>query len=145
MDLKILREIADAVEEAISLIPEPCDRGNEVCIGDDGTPTSEIDKIAENAVLRYIEFHNIPINVLSEEIGFVDNGGSEVLVLDPVDGTSNSIAEIPFYSISMAVGTGSLCGMHTAFIRNLATGNEFWAIKGEGAYYDGRRIHVRSH
>ncbi len=143
MDLKTLREIADAVQEAISLIPEPCYRGNEVCIGDDGTPTSEIDKIAENAVLRYIESNQIPINVLSEEIGFVDNGGSEVLVLDPVDGTSNSIAEIPFYSVSMAVGTGSLCGMHTAFIRNLATDDEFWAIKGQGAYYNGRKIRVR--
>lgn len=143
MDLNILREIADVVQEAVSLIPEPCDRGNEICIGDDGTPTSEIDKMAENAVLNYLESNKIKINVLSEEIGFVDNGGSEVLVLDPVDGTSNSIAEIPFYAISMAVGKNSMNGMHTAFIRNLATGNEFWAMKGEGAFFNGRKIRVR--
>ncbi|MDN5357289.1 MAG: kinase [Candidatus Methanomethylophilaceae archaeon] len=143
MDIKTLREIADAVQMAISLIPDPCSRGNEICMGDDGTPTSEIDKVAENAVLGYIESNRLALNVLSEEIGFVDNGASEILVLDPIDGTSNSVAEIPFYTISMAVGTGSLCGMHTAYIRNLATGDEFWASKGDGAYYNGRRLRVR--
>ncbi|MDD4709561.1 MAG: NAD(+)/NADH kinase [Candidatus Methanomethylophilaceae archaeon] len=143
MDIHILREIADAVQAAVSLIPDPCSRGNEICMGNDGTPTSEIDKVAENAVLGYIESNRLALNVLSEEIGFVDNGASEVLVLDPIDGTSNSVAEIPFYTISMAVGTGSLCGMHTAYIRNLATGDEFWARKGDGAYYNGRRINVR--
>ena len=114
-----------------------------ICIGDDGTPTSEIDKVAENAVLRFIESEGLKINILSEEIGFVDNGGSEVLVLDPIDGTSNSVAEIPFYSISMAVGKDSIGGMHTAFLRNLATGDEYWAYKGKGAYYNGREIRVR--
>lgn len=143
MDIKVLREIADKVQAAISLIPDPCSRGDEICIGDDGTPTSQIDKIAENAVLGYIESEHLDINVLSEEIGFVDNGASEILVLDPIDGTNNSIAEIPFYTISMAVGKDSLCGMHTAFIRNLATGDEFWAVKGEGAYCNGKRISVR--
>lgn len=143
MDLNTLRRIADVVQNAISLIPLPCDRGNEICIGDDGTPTSEIDKIAENAVLGFIESEGLKLNVLSEEIGFVDNGGTETLVLDPIDGTNNSIAEIPFYSVSMAVGSDSIGGMHTALIRNLATKDEFWAFKGKGAYYNERKIQVR--
>lgn len=143
MDLNTLRQIADVVQEAISLIPSPCDRGNEICIGDDGTPTSEIDKVAENAVLNFIESEGLKINILSEEIGFVDNGGTEVLVLDPIDGTNNSAAEIPFYSVSMAVGKDSIGGMHTALLRNLATSDEFWALKGEGAFYNGRKIQVR--
>ncbi len=144
MDLvEVLRKIAKEVRAAVSLIPNPDCRGEEVCMGDDGTPTSGIDKVAENAVLRYIEENKLKLNVLSEEIGFVDNGGTEILVLDPIDGTNNSIAEIPFYSVSMAVGSGSLRGMHTAFLMNLATGDEYWAVKGKGAYFNGRKLKVR--
>ncbi|MGI5964706.1 MAG: inositol monophosphatase family protein [Candidatus Methanomethylophilaceae archaeon] len=141
--VETLREIAKEVRKAVSLIPDSDFRGKEICMGDDGTPTSGIDKVAENAVLGYIEANGLKLNVLSEEIGFVDNGGSDVLVLDPIDGTNNSVAEIPFYSISMAVGTGSLRGMHTAFIMNLATGDEYWAVKGKGAYFNGRKLKVR--
>ena len=47
--------IADAVQDAIGLIPSVNERSEFVCMGADGTPTSEIDKVAENAVLMYIE------------------------------------------------------------------------------------------
>lgn len=138
-----LRKIADEVARTIALIPEGTDIGRQVCIGADGTPTDEIDKIAENAVLRYIAANDIKLNVLSEEIGFVDNGGTETLVLDPIDGSNNSIAGIPLYTVSLAIGTDSLGSIHTALVRNLVTGEEFSAEKGKGAFHDGKRMHVR--
>ena len=108
-----------------------------------GWNTEEIDKVAENAVLRYIAANNIQLNVLSEEIGYVDNGADETLVLDPIDGTTNSIVGIPMYTVSMAIGKSSLNDIHTALIYNLATGEEFMAMKGKGAYQNGKRIHVK--
>ena len=42
-----------------------------------GRESSAVDKVAENAALMYIERNGLPLNVLSEEIGFVDNGGEE--------------------------------------------------------------------
>lgn len=140
----ILRSIADEVSKAIGLIPKGTDIGEEVCMGADGTPTSEIDKIAENTVLKYIQANDVPFNVLSEEIGYVDNGAEDVLILDPIDGTTNSVIGVPLYTISMAVGRDSLNGVHTAFIRNLVTGDEYTAVKGQGAYLNGERIHVKS-
>jgi NAD+ kinase len=141
--LDILSRIADAVEEAVMKMPDSKSRGECIGIGADGTSTSQIDKVAENVVLDFLQRNNIPLNVLSEEIGFVDNGGKETLVLDPVDGTSNAIAGVPLYTISMAVGMNSLSDIHTAYIRNLATGDVITAEKGKGAYKNGSRINVR--
>lgn len=141
--MDVLSKIADEVEEAIRKIPDSRSRGECIGMGADGTSTSQIDKIAENVVLAYLQRNNIPLNVLSEEIGFVDNGGEETLVLDPIDGTSNAIAGIPLYTISMAIGRRSLADIHTAYLRNLATGDVITAERGKGAYKNGSRIRVR--
>ncbi len=141
--LETLSAIADEVKRSVDLIPSLEERGKDIELGADGTPTSEVDKVAENTVLDYIIRHNVPLNVLSEEIGFVDYGYEDVLVLDPIDGTSNCVADIPMYTISMAVGKGSLAQLHTAYLRNLATGDSMWAIRGKGAYKNGKKISVR--
>lgn len=141
--LGTLREMARAVKANIDLIPSVTERGREVQMGADGTPTAQIDKIAENTVLDYIARNGISLDVLSEEIGYVDNGGEEVLVLDPVDGSNNAIDDIPFYTVSMAVGSGRLSGIRLAYLYNPVTGEEWWAEKGKGAFKNGKRIHVR--
>jgi len=141
--METLSAIADAVEEAIKKIPNSKERGVDLGMGADGTSTSQIDKIAENTVLDYIQRNNVILNVLSEEIGYVDNGAEETLVLDPIDGTSNAIAGVPLFTISMAVGTKALSDIHTAYLRNLVTGDVMCAEKGKGAFKNGQPIHVR--
>ncbi len=141
--LETLSAMADAVEKAIALIPCSKDRGLTVEMGADGTCTSQIDKIAENTILDYIQRHSVELNVLSEEIGFVDNGYEDTLVLDPIDGTSNAIANVPLYTISMAVGKKSLLDLHTAYLRNPVTGDEYIAEKGKGATKNGKPLQVR--
>jgi NAD+ kinase len=138
-----LSAIADAVQTEIAKIPDQASRGDEICIGADGTPTSRIDKTAENAVLMYLEREGIALNVLSEEIGYVDRGGEETLVLDPIDGSNNAVAGLPYYTVSLAVGKGSLSGIRIAYLRNLVTGESYTAEKGKGAFKDGKRISVR--
>ena len=135
--------IADSVQNAVNLIPSIEERGAVLCMGADGTPTSEIDKVAENAVLMYINSNNVPLNVLSEEIGFVDNGAMDTLILDPIDGSRNAELGVPYYTISLAVTTGTMNDVHTAYLRNLATGDEYRAEKGKGAFYNGERIRVK--
>ena len=141
--LETLSAIADAVETEIAKIPDPSCRGDEICIGADGTPTSRIDKMAENAVLLYLEREGIPLNVLSEEIGFVDRGGEETLVLDPIDGSNNAVAGLPYYTVSLGVGKDSLSGMRLGYVRNLVNKDNYYAEKGKGAFKNGEPIHVR--
>lgn len=141
--METLSGIADAVQAAIEKIPNSRCKGEEVCMGADGTPTSQIDKVAENAALMHIQSNRIPLNILSEEIGFVDNGVEETLVMDPIDGTSNAIAGIPYFTISLAVGTSKLSDIRLGYLRNPVTGDVYTAEKGRGAFKNGCPIHVR--
>lgn len=120
------------------------ERAAEVGMGADGTPTCRIDKVAEDLLLRLMDERDVPLNVLSEEAGLIDRGYERTLVMDPVDGTYNALMGIPFYSVSLAVCTKSMNDATHGIVRNLVTGDVFYAEKGKGATWNGRPIHVRS-
>ncbi|MFQ6107707.1 MAG: inositol monophosphatase family protein [Thermoplasmata archaeon] len=112
----------------------------EVGLGADGTPTSKIDQIAERVVIEKVERENVPLNILSEESEYIDNGADMTLVLDPVDGTFNALLGTPFYSISMAIGESCLSDVKYGLVRSLTDSDVYYAEKGKGAYRNGGRI-----
>src|SRR4030042_6469149 len=73
--------------------------GKTIGLGADGTPTSYIDKVAEDIALKLLKKSEIKVNLLSEEIGFVDFGGRYIFILDPIDGTRNAYRGIPLFSV----------------------------------------------
>ncbi|MCK5309380.1 MAG: sugar kinase, partial [Thermoplasmata archaeon] len=102
MNSEIL-DMARLVTEKVMAVPLN-QRGRKVAIGADGTDTSYVDKVAEDVILEFMDQNDVQSNLLSEEVGFVDRGFDEVLVIDPVDGTYNASRGIPFFSISIARG-----------------------------------------
>ena len=104
----ILHLMAKKVREAERALPRGHDRTEELYMGADGTPTCAVDKVAEDVILQFVEEQDLPFNVLSEEIGFIDRKEAKTLVIDPIDGTYNSAMGLPFYSVSLAVGKKSL-------------------------------------
>jgi myo-inositol-1(or 4)-monophosphatase len=68
--------------------------------GADGTETFLLDVVVENPVLEVLERHGV--NVLSEEVGWIDRGSSVTIVLDPVDGTANAAAGVPIAAFAAA-------------------------------------------
>ncbi len=139
-----LQWLAAAVANGIDQDCAFNERAAEVGMGADGTPTCNIDRVAENILLRKMDEHQVPLNVLSEEAGFIDRGYQRTLVMDPVDGTYNALMGIPFYSVSLAVCEGSMNDATHGIVRNLVTGDIFYAERGKGATWNGRRIKVRS-
>ena len=85
----------------------------------------------------------VPVNVLSEEAGYIDRGMDRTLVIDPIDGTFNAILGLPFFSVSMAVGTSSMMDLEHGIVQNLVTGDVYEAVKGGGATLNGKRLRVR--
>ncbi len=138
---KLLR-IAEEVYSAYKELPKDYDGHVKVGMGASGSPTSKIDRFAEDAVLEFLDSENIKLNVLSEERGFVDRGHEDVLVLDPIDGTLNCVRGIPFFSVSMAVGKKSMLDCEHGLVRNLANGDVYYARRGGGAEMNGHRIAV---
>ncbi|MDG6229060.1 MAG: inositol monophosphatase family protein [Candidatus Thermoplasmatota archaeon] len=108
--------------------------GKTVSLGADGTPTKYIDKIAEDVAIHAIKKSKMPVNLLSEEIGFIDAKSRYTIVLDPVDGTRNLYRGIPFYAVSLAVGVSMLSDITYGIVKNIATGDMFVAEKGHGAF-----------
>jgi len=114
--------------------------GHTVGIGADGTITKYIDKIAEDAAIDYLKKSKTRVNILSEEIGFIDNKGKYTFVLDPIDGTRNAYRGIPFYSVSLAIGKLKLSNIEYGIVKNIPTGDVFIAEKGHGAFLNGIKI-----
>ena len=76
-------------------------------MGADGTPTTEIDIAAEDAIMEVLKADGRSMKILSEELGELVIGKSPefALVLDPLDGTYNASSGIPFYNVSIAVAS----------------------------------------
>jgi fructose-1,6-bisphosphatase/inositol monophosphatase family enzyme len=116
--------------------------GKTIGLGADGTPTSYVDKVAEDAAIKILEKSPVRVNLLSEEKGFVDFGGTHMFVLDPVDGTRNAYRGIPFYAVSLAIGTSKISDIEYGIVQNIPTGDLFTAEKNHGAFLNATSIHV---
>jgi myo-inositol-1(or 4)-monophosphatase len=57
-----------------------------------------------------------------------------------VDGTYNAVNGIPFYALSIAYAEGRI--VNKAYVRDLANGETFSAIRGKGAHIAGKTLHV---
>lgn len=71
--------------------------------------------------------------------GFIGEEGEDLAsesgvtwVVDPIDGTVNFVYGIPSYAVSIAARTDD--GVLVGYVINIATGEEFGAIAGEGAW-----------
>ncbi len=145
-----VKEIALKITKSIyrkirSLQSQGINLGRNIGIGADGTPTEYIDKIAEDIAIRYIKKSKIPVNLLSEEVGYIDRDGEYTFVLDPIDGTRNAIRGIPFYSTSLAIGRDTLDSVEYGIVLNIPTGDIFIAEKGHGAYFNNKQIFTPDH
>ena len=69
--------------------------------GADGTPTMRIDLLVESAIVDATA--PFGVNILSEEVGFVDRASRFTLVVDPLDGSANAAAGVPLACFSAAL------------------------------------------
>ena len=99
------------------------------------------DLAADEAAIRVIT--SAGFGVLSEESGLTDSEREIVVVLDPVDGSTNASRGVPWFATSVCAldGTGALA----ALVVNQATGQRFGAVRGAGAWRDdgdGKRLPI---
>jgi myo-inositol-1(or 4)-monophosphatase len=139
--LTACEEIARTVTDAIADLKGTPAGGETVAMGADLTPTKRIDKVAEDCVVEYLTDTPLCSLLISEELGKREFPGEEgTIFLDPIDGTYNAVADIPFYAISIAYATGG--EIRQGYVRNLASGETFTAVQGMFARCDGKPIRV---
>lgn len=82
------------------------------------------------------------LGVLSEESGVHHADREITVVMDPVDGSTNASRGVPWFATSLCAV--DVDGPRAALVVNLATGERFEAVRGEGARMNGERIRVRT-
>ena len=138
-----LTEIASAVRNAVLPILGKAGASEIVGRGVDGAPSYGVDAVAEKAALDAVERLSLRLNILSEESAYVDKGAAETLVIDPIDGSRNAINNLPFFSVSLAVGSRNLSGIKNGLVMNVVTGDVYYGEKGKGATCNEGLIHTR--
>ena len=166
LSYEIIKEVSRAIRPYVGK-PES---GEKVKIGADGTPTSFIDIVAEEKVINILKNAPVLSYIISEEIGELKLGkGTKrsislthelrrediedderpkfIFLVDPIDGTSNAIKEIPAFGISIAVASvpkgrlATLNDVELGFISNFGNGNFFEAEKGKGCWLNNEEVH----
>ncbi len=148
---RVSKKIIKEAQKAVSPLVGTEEGGDIVKIGADGTPTKLIDIAAENKVVEVLEDAGRPSTLVSEEIGEFKIGkepSEVVFVVDPLDGTSNALKNIPAYAVSLGIADASkvapdkltVADIEMGFVKNLATGDLYQAVKGQGATVNGKKL-----
>jgi len=148
---EVCQDLIEESQRAISPLIGSPEGGEIVKMGADGTPTTLIDQVAENKVMEVLKGVDRPLTLISEEIGEVrigDGPSEAILVVDPLDGTSNAVKNIPAYGISVAVapippdkeGPLTIQDIQMGVVKNYATDDIYSAVKGEGAFINGNDL-----
>lgn len=166
LSYEIIKEVSRAIRPYVGK-PES---GEKVKIGADGTPTSYIDIVAEDTLINILKNAPVLSYIVSEEVGELklgkgtkrsinlteellrddlsdDERPNFIFLIDPIDGTSNAIKEIPAYGISVAVAKvpegrlATLDDVELGFISNFGNGNFFEAEKGKGCWLNNEKVH----
>jgi myo-inositol-1(or 4)-monophosphatase len=97
------------------------------------------DRAVERQVVEALRAVRPDDAVLGEEYG--DGGAADAAVrwvLDPIDGTVNYLYGLPQYAVSLAAEVDGV--VVAGVVVNAATGDEWTATLGGGAWRDGRRL-----
>ncbi len=98
-----------------------------------------VDVLADDVALAIL--HDAGIAVLSEESERTGEFGENnvLVVMDPLDGSTNASRGIPWYATALCAIDHS--GLRASLVVNQASRRDrYWATRGGGAFHNGKRI-----
>jgi len=98
-----------------------------------------VDLAADAAALEVL--HGAGCAVLSEESQITGEWkpGGLMVVMDPLDGSTNASKRVPWYATALCAIDGE--GMRASLVVNQASGRDrYWATRGGGAFHNGIRL-----
>ena len=139
--LDVCRACVADVRTVLDELPTRHEREPVLGQGLGGDDTTAVDRAAEDAIVAH--FRDLDVTIVSEEVGRLGTGDT-VVVIDPIDGSLNAKRGIPFFSVSIAIADGERMGdVHTAYVYDFGSGEEWVARRGRGATLNGERLTVR--
>lgn len=108
-----------------------------------GDFSTDVDRAAEQAILSIVREYYPEHGFLAEESGEVKGREDTTWIIDPLDGTTNYLRQIPHYAVSIGVRRGER--LEHAVVYDPRRNELFTATRGWGAQLDSRRIRVSRH
>ncbi len=137
------RRAVAGLQNLLDGAPSTAERAQETGTrGSGGDRTLMIDSSAEALVVAELDAlaaEGYRFSALSEERGEIDYGDAAVrVIIDPIDGSLNAKRGGSHYALSVAVADGTTMGDVTfGFVHDFGAREQWWAIRGEGAWLDG--------
>jgi len=111
----------------------------------DGTAVTQADRAVEEMARAKVAASGLGLVVLGEEMGgenakSPNAAGQARLIIDPIDGTEEFTRGVPTFGTLLGIELNGeiVAGMVSA----PGIARRWWAYRGEGAWYNGKRIHV---
>ena len=107
---------------------------------ENNSPVSQADLEIET-VIRDLASKTYPnMGIIGEEHGQTNPNAEIKLIIDPIDGTKNYIAGIPFFATLLAIQEHN--NIVAGLVSAPATNDVWWAEKGKGSFHNGKKIMV---
>jgi myo-inositol-1(or 4)-monophosphatase len=127
--LGLLHEVGDAVAAAMRTVTDWGPSGGRV-------GQYALDVTADDAALAVLR--RAGVGVLSEESGFDPGDTGEIVVMDPIDGSTNASRRIPWFATSLCLVDSE--GPAAAVVVDQANGDRYSAVREGGAWCGERRL-----
>jgi len=113
-------------------------------MGAGGDKMKLADLAAERAIVEVMLQHGISFTLVSEESGIQEYGSEAAecfVTTDPIDGTTNLMRGLPFYSSSIAIShKQQLSEVYAGMVTDLYHGTTYMAVEGKGAFRNGEKM-----
>jgi len=113
---------------------------HDIALKGESNLVTEVDMVCEEQIVGAIRNRYPGHDILAEEHDYVALHSSHKWIIDPLDGTTNYAHGFPWFGISIALEIDG--GVRAGVIYHPMMDELFTAVKGEGAYLNGGRIHV---
>ena len=140
MNSKELQAALDAAEAAAAIIRSMYQRNLTVTTKADASPVTEADIRSEEAIRAILTERFPSYGFYGEETGQHALDAENLWLVDPIDGTKSFVRECPFFSTQIALMRKGRLVLGVSMAP--AYGELAWAEEGNGAWLNGKRIHV---
>ena len=127
--LQLLNDVADAIGAALKGI---------VDWGPSGLRDTQYsaDLVVDQVALEMLRAADV--GILSEESGSENLDRNIVIIIDPLDGSTNASRGVPHYATSLCAVDSA--GPLVALVVDQAMGTRWWAMRGQGAFRNGEAL-----
>jgi histidinol phosphatase-like enzyme (inositol monophosphatase family) len=136
-EIEVCREVSRrAGELALAYAAKGVEREDKA----DDSPVTVADRECERLIVESLRAAFPDDGFLGEEGSSDDGRSGRRWIVDPIDGTRDFVRGLPTWSNLIAL---EAAGEVALGVCNLAVlGEQYWAVRGEGAYCNERRLHV---